>query len=132
MGLNAKVWSSKFINWWPQIKTKLPQGRWLSGIALFGNSPKKKMVLGFKAHWVHVMKALLWPSLTTELDWVGGRGCQRLVGQVRSGLVVVLSKLKNTNNKNPIHIVKTSSQPNQKTNVGWDRWSVWGGEMDWF
>jgi hypothetical protein len=39
---------------------------------------------------------------------------------VRSGLVVVLSKLKNTNNKNPIHIVKTSSQPNQKTNVGWD------------
>jgi hypothetical protein len=42
MGLNAKVWSSKFINWWPQIKTKLPQGRWLSGIALFGNSKKKK------------------------------------------------------------------------------------------
>ncbi len=59
MGLNAKVWSSKFINSSPQIKTKLPQGRWLSGIALFGISPKKEWLLGFKPHCVHVMKPLL-------------------------------------------------------------------------
>jgi hypothetical protein len=47
------------------------------------------------------------------LTWGVPNACR----QVRSG--VVLPKLKNTN-KNPIHIVKTSSQPNQKTNIGWD------------
>ncbi len=116
MGLNAKVWSTKFINWWPHIKTKLPQGQWLSGIALFGIS-QKKMVLGFKPHCVNVMKALLWPSLTTEFDLGRANGLS-----VRSGLVLCFQNFKNTN-KSPIHIVKTSSQSNQKTNVEVVRWT---------